>query len=173
VLRRRSDRWRSALVELQALAVVAAAVLGVLLGMSVYQQGRAHVLQQEQRLHSVQARVVGEPYSGGTGSGEVANVSWTGVDGRTRQETATVPFGTSRGDRVAVWFDAAGKAAAAPASPQETVSTAVLTGGLSAIGVSLVVVLLGAYARIRLDRHDEEAWEAEWQVYEPLWARRR
>ncbi|RAG86800.1 hypothetical protein DN069_04480 [Streptacidiphilus pinicola] len=171
LLRRRTDRWRSVVVQLQVLAALAAAALCALLGMSVYQQGHAHALQQARQLHPVQARIVAQPYGTGAG-GEMAQVSWTTTDGRTHQGIAGVPMADQVGDRTQIWLDASGSPASAPASAQDVAGTAVLTGLLTVIGAWSVVVSVGAYARSRLQREDERAWGAEWQVYEPQWSRR-
>jgi hypothetical protein len=55
----------------------------------------------------------------------------------------------------------------------DSAATAALVSSLSLIGVASVVVAGGALARARLDRADQAAWDAEWEVYEPLWSRRR
>ncbi|SEL50756.1 Rv1733c family protein [Streptacidiphilus jiangxiensis] len=170
LLRRRTDRRRSAVVELQVLACLAAAALCALLGLSVYQHGQAHSLQQARQLRPVQARLVGAPYASGVG-GYLAQVSWTAPGGKARQGVAAVPAADQVGDRTPIWLDASGDPAAAPASSQDNAGTAVLTGLLTLVCAWSVVVAAGAVARTRLDRSDERAWASEWQVYEPLWTR--
>nr|WP_037603617.1 hypothetical protein [Streptacidiphilus rugosus] len=160
------------MVELQVLAVVAAAVLCALLGMSAYQQGRAHALEQAQHLRPVQARIVGQPYAVGVG-GEMAKVSWSAADGRTVQGSATVPSSGQVGDQARIWLDAGGNPTTGPATTENTVSTAILTGTLALIGAGVVIASAGAFVRLRLNHMDETAWTREWQVYEPLWSRRR
>lgn len=171
-LRRGSDRLRSAVAELEVLALVAAAVLCVLLGMSVYQQGQAHSLAQARQLRPVQAKLVSAPYASGVG-GDLAQVSWHASNGVVRQDVVSVPSADRPGDQVRVWLDAKGDVASAPASARDNAATGVLTGFFTLMGAGVVIVLTGAFARSRLDRRDEEAWQAEWQVYEPLWSRRR
>ncbi|MEY9875595.1 hypothetical protein ABH931_005099 [Streptacidiphilus sp. MAP12-33] len=171
LLRRRTDRWRTALVQLQVLAAVAAAALCALIGLSTYQQGHAHAVQQVQRLRPVQAKVLGRPYAAGVG-GEVAEIHWTGTDGKAHQGVAGVPASSGVGDNVGIWLDSSGNPAPAPASSQDVIGTAVLTGTLCVLGAWGLVLSAGSVARFRLDRHDETAWDAEWQVYEPLWTRR-
>jgi hypothetical protein len=158
-------------VQIEVLTGIAVAVLCALLGVSVYQQGRAHALHHAQQLRPVQAKIIGQPYPAGIG-GEMAQVSWTGADGRTHHGTVAVPSADRAGDQTQIWLDSTGNAATAPDSTQNIVGTAVLTGMLAMIGADVVLVCLGAFARSRLDRWDERAWEAEWQVYEPLWTRR-
>ncbi|WP_370071980.1 hypothetical protein [Streptacidiphilus sp. MAP5-3] len=160
------------MVKFQFLAVLAAAVLGTLIGMSVYQQGRAHTLDQARHLHPVQARIVGQPYMTGVG-GEVAEVSWTAADGKVQRSVVSVPAAVGPADQVRVWLDASGSPAAAPTSALNTGGTAALVGVLAMLGGDIVLVSAGSLVRWRLNRRDEEAWEAEWQVFEPLWSRRR
>jgi hypothetical protein len=159
-------------VQLQVLVGIAVAVLCATLGMSVYQHGRAHAVHEAQQLRPVQAKVVGHPYPAGIG-GEMAQVSWTDADGKAHLGVAGVPPADRVGDQVEIWLDTTGNVASAPASTQDIVATAVLTGMLAMIGAEVVVICAGAFARSRLSRWDERAWEAEWRVYEPLWTRRR
>jgi hypothetical protein len=60
-----------------------------------------------------------------------------------------------------------------PITTANIVGTAVLSALLVMIGVDSIVLAAGALARSRLNRWDQETWEREWLVYEPLWSRRR
>jgi hypothetical protein len=171
LLWRRSDRWRSALAEIQLLALVAAAALCALLGLSLYQQGRAHALQVDASMRPVQARVVGQPYPSGVG-GDLAQVSWAAPDGSARQGIAGVPDTDHVGDQVRIWLDPAGNVSTGPVTTANIVGTAVLSALLAMIGADAIVLGAGSVARSRLNRVDQEAWEKEWTVYEPLWSRR-
>lgn len=168
---RRSDRWRSALVEVQVVALVAAAVLCVMLGFSLYQQGRAHAVQVQRSLRPVQARVVDPPYPSGVG-GDLAQVSWTGTDGSTHQGVAGVSSADHVGDQVRIWLDPAGNVSSGPITTANIVGTAALSALLVMVGADAVLLSAGAVARSRLNRRDQEAWEREWMLYEPIWSRR-
>ncbi|WP_161789801.1 Rv1733c family protein [Streptacidiphilus neutrinimicus] len=170
VLRRPSDRWRSALLEVQALALVAVTVLCALLGLSLFQQGRTHAQQVERGLRPVQARVVGQPYPAGVG-GDMAQVSWTAADGTTHQGSVEVAASERVGGHVRIWLDPAGNLSTGPATTANLVSTAALSALLVMVGADAVLLGAGAIARSRLDRRDQEAWEKEWRVYEPRWSR--
>ncbi|MBF9067028.1 Rv1733c family protein [Streptacidiphilus fuscans] len=172
VLRRRTDTWRSVLLELRILGVLAALAVGALVGMSVYQQGRAHALEQARNLRPVQARIVSRPSPTGDG-GDVAQVTWTASDGTVQQAVTGVPAADGVGDHVGIWLDASGQPVAAPTSVVNIAGTAVLVGLLVTVGAGVVVESAGALARWHLDRRDEETWETEWQVVEPVWSRRR
>ncbi|WP_152627790.1 Rv1733c family protein [Streptacidiphilus neutrinimicus] len=171
-LRRRSDRWRSALVEIQALGLVAVAVLCALLGLGFYQQGRADALRVAQSLHLAQARVTGRPYPSGVG-GDLAQVSWTAPDGSTHQGVAGVPASDHTGDQVQIWLDGSGNVSVGPTTTANVVGTAVISALLVMVGADAVLLCAGAVARSRFNRMDQEAWAREWLVYEPLWSRRR
>jgi hypothetical protein len=157
-------------LEVEALALVAAAVLCALLGFSVDQRGQAHALQQVRQQHPVQATLVTPPYPAGVG-GDVAKVSWTASSGTPAQTTLSVSSSDQVGDHIQVWLDTHGKSVAAPATTADSVATGVLTGILALLGAGMVIVSAAGFARSRLDRRDEAAWDAEWQIYEPLWTR--
>ncbi|WP_042424221.1 Rv1733c family protein [Streptacidiphilus anmyonensis] len=169
---RRSDRWRSALLKIQVLGLAATTVLCALLGMSFYQQGRADAQQEAQSMRPAQAHVVGRPYPSGVG-GDLAQVSWTAPDGSTRQGVAGVPTADHAGDQVQIWLDGSGNVSTGPTSTANVVGTAAISALLVMVGADAVLISAGAVARSRLNRLDQEAWEKEWLLYEPLWSRRR
>ncbi|WP_052441227.1 Rv1733c family protein [Streptacidiphilus anmyonensis] len=170
VLRRPSDRWRSALLEIQVLALVTATVLCALLGVSLYQQGRTHAQQVARGLRPVQARVIGQPYPAGVGA-DMAPVSWTAANGSTHQDSVEVPPAERVGDRVRIWLDPTGNVSTGPATTANLVGTAVLSALLVMVGVEAVLLVTGAVARSRLNRRDQEVWAKEWLEYEPRWSR--
>ncbi|MEZ0090888.1 hypothetical protein [Streptacidiphilus sp. EB129] len=171
-LRRRSDRRRAVLVKLQTLALLLAVGLCTVLGMAVYHQDRAHAVAYESRLRPVQALIVGQPYDDGTAT-VLAQVRWTGSGGTARQDVSQVPKWALVGDRVRIQLDASGAIAAPPASAGDSEGNAVVIALLTLFGAATGVAAVGTFARCRLDRADEAAWAAEWEVVEPLWTRRR
>jgi hypothetical protein len=160
------------LVQAQVLGILTAALLCVLLGSTVYAHSRAQALQQAHHSHVVSAQVVSAPVAGAVTS-EVAQVRWTDTGGKTGQATAEVLADAHEGGQVQIWLDGAGKPVPAPASVEDSTGDGVLTGLLTAIGASTLVLALAALARNRLDRRDEQSWGRAWEVYEPLWTKRR
>ncbi|ETK30526.1 hypothetical protein [Microbispora sp. ATCC PTA-5024] len=99
--------------------------------------------------------------------GAVAELAWTGRDGRPRTGRTVLPSAHAPGDRVELWVDARETPASGP-PPVALVVLVALLGGLSAAG--------GLWAAGHLARHGRQAWtarravagwEGEWRAIAP------
>ncbi|MFJ5551790.1 hypothetical protein [Streptomyces sp. NPDC093225] len=170
---RARTRWHAVFVLACALAVIA----GVLAALAVRDADTRTAQEQARHRHRVTATVVAEPTvvtagrSGGFGL--TARAVWRyPAAGAEHAGTITVPFRTHAHDRVPLWVDDGGRAAAGPASATDIGLNA---AGLGACVCAATVLGAGAVVHLRLRRVEAGSlrdWDREWEVVEPLWTGR-
>ena len=80
--------------------------------------------------------------------------------------------GTRAGSAVEVWIDRPGGLTGVPVEAAD-VARRVLVAALAApVALSVMLLVLWAYAGIFLDWHRMAAWDADWAVTEPQWTGR-
>ncbi|MFH7597894.1 hypothetical protein WDV06_22710 [Streptomyces racemochromogenes] len=176
-VRRDADRTRTRLHAAFASACLLAAVCGVLVGRSVWDDGSRAVGATAGHRHTVTATTtagtayVAAPRSAGPPL-PVAPATWHYPGNRAHAQTVSVPAGTRTGDAVQVWVDDRGDAAPAPPA---TGDVAVRAIGYGTGVLSGIVLAAGALVAVRLrivDARSARAWETEWAAIEPVWSGR-
>jgi hypothetical protein len=175
-LRRTSDRvevWCSRL--LLVLLVLGLPSASVWAGLSAYESTMRTVQSQSAERHRITARVTSAPDAASdsaAGGKQTARVSWTDQDGRKKTGTARVSLDKTAGSTVRIWVDKEGTVRDPPLSAGHAAATSWLTGGLTALGVSVVVVAGRKGVRLALNRRRYAQWDAEWELVEPSWSAR-
>jgi hypothetical protein len=175
--RRAVDRIEDALTWLM-MATLLALLLGAgLAAITVHaKESQRAVVEQETRTQVTavlleDASPDGE-YASGSGRVEVP-AQWAGPDGASVAGVVLAPPGTTAGDEVRAWLDAAGRPVTAPADRAEVTTTAFLVGfSVLAMGSLLLAGLwVGAEHGVELLRR--RYWEREWAEVEPMWRQGR
>jgi hypothetical protein len=84
-----------------------------------------------------------------------------------------VPPGAKAGSSVLVWTDRSGRVTAAPVSAAALASRVPLAALAAPVALSVMLLVLWAYAGIFLEWRRMAAWDADWAVTEQQWGRRR
>lgn len=177
-LRRRSDRIEAyATLVLIALFAMAAPVAAWRAGQVVYQEGaQAERIEQAERSHTsavLLADAETAPTFRGTATVVLVRARWTAPDGTPRTGRLTASAGAPAGAQTPIWVDRAGRLTGPPQTHDQTVASAVTSGGLVALALALAFMGVRALLRRGLDRRRLADWEAAWLHTEPLWSGRR
>lgn len=90
---------------------------------------------------------------------------------RPRTGIVDAPPGATAGSAVMVWTDRSGRLTGAPVAA--ALLSRVLLAALAApVVLSVMLLVLWAYAGIFLDWRRMAAWDADWAITEPQWSRR-
>ncbi|MGW0599329.1 Rv1733c family protein [Streptomyces sp. NPDC002776] len=178
-LRRRSDVMEAwALVVVAVLLFLAAPLAGVVAGWWAHDDARATAAAQRADRHRIRAQVTGAAASGSlptvqsTERKQRVTVRWTDPDGTRRTDTALVPAGALRGERVDVWLDSAGRSVSPPTTGATIWQHTVTIGVCATAGTAGLVLLGHALFRRVTTAHRLTEWEREWARVEPQWSRR-
>ena len=155
------------------IASLVTVVLSVLAALSCYQVQRAVVQHEKRLVHQVQGVALGaaEPPASLRGASYTALVRWVDATGTAHEGRAAVPPGTDAGGRVRLWLDGEGHLTAALVD--NAVGDSVALGGVTFLVLGSAVAAAAVIGRVRLRRIDEQAWEQEWNLVEPVWTHRR
>lgn len=99
---------------------------------------------------------------------------WTAPDGVPRTGPVPASPTAKAGTAVMVWVDGSGKpAGATPLRLSQVRMQALLAAILAAVVLAQVLVAVGGAVHWALERRRLAAWDAEWQLAEPRWTRRK
>jgi hypothetical protein len=103
-----------------------------------------------------------------------APARWTAPDGTRHVATVLVPPGTTAGQAVMVWVDAAGELTGnPPLQPSQVRGQAVLATVVTPLAVGFILLCTGLLVHAVLGRRRLAAWDTDWQVTEPQWTKGR
>jgi len=179
--RRRNPLWRpsdSLRSRLRALIVIGLlASVGVSAGfaLALYRDDRAAALRRDAQLHSVQAVLVTAPSRAPASDPDAqsaARVRWSAPGGTAREASVDVWDGAVVGNRIQLWLDATGKVSAAPVTAGDSVTSAAYLGVLCLLCSLGLVTSADSAVRAWADRTDENHWERDWRLFEPVWSHR-
>ena len=100
-----------------------------------------------------------------------APARWAGPAG-TRTGKVDAPPGTKAGSTVMVWTDRSGGLTGAPVAAAALTSRVLAAALAAPVALSVMLLVLWAYAGIFLDWRRMAAWDADWAITEPQWSRR-
>ncbi|WP_214103923.1 Rv1733c family protein [Acrocarpospora catenulata] len=171
-LRRRSDRFESAIRLISLLGLLTATVLGVLLGVRVYRDGLRIESQQARTRHQVTATLLetaGPRISVSAPAYAPAMATWRSPDGALMQGVVNAPALRPHGHTVTVWVDDRGAITERPRDRETTLVSALTVGtGIPVLATAFAALLL-LLTRALVSRQARHAWAAEWTVIEPTW----
>ncbi len=179
--RRRNPLWRpsdSLRRRLRALFVVgllASVGLSAGFALALYRDDHAAALRRDAQLHSVQAVLLTAPNRAPASDPDAqsaAQVRWSAPGGTAHEASVDVWSGAAVGARIQLWLDATDQVSAAPVTAGDSATSAAYVGLLCLL-CSLGLVT-GADSAIRgwADRTDENHWEQDWRLFEPVWSQR-
>jgi hypothetical protein len=169
------EAW--ALLVVAVLLFLAAPLAGVAAGWWAHDDARATAAAQRADRHRIRAEVTGAasgslPTVQSTERKQRVTVRWTDPDGTRRTDTALVPAGTLRGERVDVWLDSAGRSVSPPTTGATIWQHTVTIGVCATAGAAGLVLLGHVLFRRVTTAHRLTEWEREWARVEPQWSRR-
>ncbi|MFJ8082426.1 hypothetical protein ACIQ6Y_17610 [Streptomyces sp. NPDC096205] len=163
------------------LMLVAAPVIGTLVGSAADESLQRSVREQQRRRHQVTARVVEElKHTAPAADPETASrdtrsrvlASWSAPDGTERRGPVTAPLRDPEpGDRFALWTDRQGRPAVRPLDPATATTHAVIAGIGAALLAALLVELARRLALWRMIRRRYACWDQAWDRAGPDWGR--
>lgn len=157
---RSSDRVEAWLLSVAVALAVIAVPIAAAVGTAVHDTRAQMYVAQAQSRHIVSATVLEDGATAVQGATVLASATaqWTAA-GRTRVDTIAVPERVNAGDHVDVWVDDRGDLVAAPRSPGEAVTFAVVVAAMSWLVV--VGALAGSCALLRwwLNRCRRAEWD--------------
>ena len=167
------DRVEAAVVVgLVVVFLVGAPLAGLAAGHAVYRIWSRTAHAEQAAWRQVPAVLLAATPATGYDDGQV-RARWTAPDGTRRTGLVPAPSGARAGRTVAVWVDAAGRAAGPPVRLWQVWGQAVLAAALACLGVGLIVLCAGLLAHNLVDRRRLAAWDANWRATEPQWTGRR
>jgi hypothetical protein len=176
-LRRAADRAEFAIAALLLVAFLAGVPLTALATAHWAAASGLRTERAQAGWHQVPAVLLHDAPA--TASSSSFPVPWPRVPARwaspagPRTGPVGAPPGTKAGSTVTVWADRSGRLTPAPVSAAELASR-VLTAALAApVALSVMLLVLWAYAGIFLDWRRMAAWDADWAMTEPRWRGRR
>ncbi|MBH0779192.1 Rv1733c family protein [Nocardia bovistercoris] len=162
-LRRREDRWQTAIGALLALCVVVSVPLVVLgVGVPIHAAQTRALHAEYARLHRVDATVTEVGKTPLYAPVTPVTVSWTGADGLPRTATYHSAIVVKVGATLPIWLDGADRVTEPP-SATRPVGRAVLVS--AAVLCAVLIGCAGSYlaARLALNRRRSVLWESEWE----------
>ncbi len=175
-LRRAADRAEFAIAALLLVALLAGVPLTAL---TVARWAAASGLRAERgpgrvapgaggpaarRAHAARRPVL--PGAVAAGAGPV------GQPGRAAHREDRRPPGAKAGSTVMVWIDRPGRLTGAPVAAAGLAGRVLLAAMAAPVALSVMLLVLWAYAGIFLDWRRMAAWDADWAVTEPQWTGR-
>jgi hypothetical protein len=89
-----------------------------------------------------------------------------------RTGTVGAPPGARAGSAVMVWTDRSGRPTGAPVPAADLASRVLLAALAAPVALSVMLLVLWAYAGTFLDWRRTAAWDADWAMTEPQWSGR-
>ncbi|MBV9094900.1 MAG: hypothetical protein JO132_13675 [Streptosporangiaceae bacterium] len=176
-LRRRSDRFETAVLGVLIAAFLAGAPFAVrAAGRLTYA-----VFLREQRAqsawHQVQATLLqaAPPWNGyanAAGAAPETPIRWRAPGGHLRTGYIFVPSGAA-GSTVLVWVNRAGWLTNPPLRGSQVAACADMAETAAVTGLAVAAIIVGWAARRALDRRRMAAWDADWLATGPRWTPRR
>lgn len=174
-LARTSDRlealsWVTAVIAL-LMTVPIALTAGTVVGVDLSAQAREEAATR----HQESAVLVVDALPDDVRSPAVRRVhtpaAWTGPGGTVRGEVPA-PADARVGETVRIWVDEAGRQVPRPIDRTVVVGNALVTGVMTFLLLTTVVVAGQALVGWLLRRHRARQWAADWATVEPRWAGR-
>ncbi|MGW0081005.1 Rv1733c family protein [Streptomyces sp. NPDC003393] len=164
------------------LILVAAPVLGVLVGSTAQTSLQQSVRDQRHTRHMVTATVVRKvrevapvpdpEISSGRDVRSRVDADWTAPDGTRRHgRVATHLKSPRRGDHFTLWTDRSGRVVTRPLDPTTATTHAVLAGLGAALLAAGLVECIRRLIVWRLLRHRYAGWDRAWERVGPDWGR--
>ncbi|MGH3192958.1 MAG: Rv1733c family protein [Streptosporangiaceae bacterium] len=172
-LRRATDRAESAAVALLLIAFLIAAPLTALAALDWAATSGLRAEQAQAGRHQVPAVLLHDAPSP-AGSLEFpapapqALGRWAGPAGP-RTGLVYAPPGARAGSTVMVWIDRSGRLTGEPVAVADVAGLEFLAAVAAPGVLSLLLVVIWAYAEIFLDWRRMAAWDADWAATEPQW----
>ncbi|MFC5905893.1 hypothetical protein [Streptacidiphilus monticola] len=156
------------------LGLLTAAAAAAVLGLTVFDEARAHAAAAQARLRGVDAVALTSPAvtKGSDESTGTALLRWSDRSGAAHQVAASVPLWTQAGSTVRIWLDRHGQAGPGPESVSASAARAVGKGLLLLVTEAALLTMAWTGASWAVDRTAMRAWEREWQQVEPVWHQR-
>ena len=171
-LRRRTDRFQSAVGWFLVAAAMCALVGAGLAGFSAYDSGVARIQHDAATRATVVAVLLDDVTAVASGPTRPVRVSYVDQSGRPQIGQVPIAGRLPTGTPVRVEIDSDGRIDATP----PTHGDAVLSGAAAAIGVTLLSgLLLGLTwfgVRCAVTARNHAAWAREWRWIEPQWSGR-
>ncbi|WP_328224179.1 Rv1733c family protein [Streptomyces sp. NBC_00310] len=175
-LRHTTDRieawWSGFLLLVLVLGLPMASVSA---GLAAYGSAMRAVQAQTAERHQVTARLTPDPDAARVSAADEkqkVRLSWTGEDGERRTGTAYVSQDEAERSTLRIWVDREGTVKAPPMSAGDAQATGWVMGGMTAVGVYVVLVAARKSMRLALDRSRYARWDTEWDLVEPQWSAR-
>jgi hypothetical protein len=175
-LRRTMDRVEAMVAGGLVVAFLAGAPLAaVAAGHAAYTAASHTAHAQQATWHQVPAVLTATaPRAGFRITRVTAPARWTAPDGTRHTGTVPVPPGTSAGQAVMVWVDAAGQLTGQPPLQLSQVrGQVVLAAMFTPLAVGFALLCAGLLVHTVLGRRRLAAWDTDWQATEPQWTRGR
>jgi len=179
-LRRGTDRVEAAVrLIIIALLVVVVPVVAVAAGRLADHRAVRQAQAQQAADHQVtavllepaQATGVPDPYTNVQMTYVLARWQPPGRPARTGDILATA--GARKGSTAQIWVSASGALAEPPPDHRTIAGDVCMTVIVTCLVSVAVLLALGAFTRLALDRRRMRGWEAEWRATGPLWSGRR
>ena len=175
-LRRAADRAEFAVVALLLFAFVAGVPLAAL---AAAHWAAASGLRAERAQASWQQVPAVLLHDAPTPAGSLSfPAPWPQVPARwaspagPRTGKVDAPPGAKAGSAVTVWTDRSGRLTGAPVAAADVTGRVLLAALGAPVVLSVMLLVLWAYAGIFLDWRRMAAWDADWAVIEPQWTGR-
>ena len=175
-LRRAADRAEFAVVALLLVAFLAGVPLTALAAAHWAAASGLRAERAQARSHQVPAVLL---HDAPTPAGSLSfPVPWTQVLARwaspagPRTGKIEAPPGAKAGSTVMVWIDRPGRLTGAPVTAAGLAGRVLLAALAAPVALSVMLLVLWAYAGIFLDWRRMAAWDADWAVTEPQWTGR-
>jgi hypothetical protein len=176
-LQRASDRLEVVSRLMCLLVLVLALPVALTVG-AVVQDGVAQQAARETATRHQQTAVLlddaADHRTAGSGSLRVATPGrWQAPDGTAHEGLVRAPHEALAGDQVTIWVDGDGALTGRPRQTVDVVTTGLLAGLGTFLGVAALAALAHLVVGRALWRHRARQWEREWRLVEPQWAGRR
>lgn len=173
-MRRKVDRFESAVVVLAVLTMILAIPFAVWTG-SATREAAAHRAATSHRTDAILLEDAPRRMTAETGELAAMDVRvrarWHTADGTPREGNISAPPGARAHSTAPVWLDENGRVTQQPPGPGGVQATAALTGFAAYVAVGMVVFGMVALLRWQLDRIRAAQWAHEWELVAPIWTR--
>jgi len=174
-LRRAADRAEFAVAALLLVAFLVGVPLTALAAAHWAAASGLRAERAQAGWHQVAAVLLHAPASAGSQSFPVpwpqVPARWASPAGPRTGTVGALP-GAKAGSTVEVWTDRSGRLTGAPIAAADVADRVLLAALTAPVALSVLVLVLWAYAGIFLDWRRMAAWDADWAVTGPQWTGR-